>query len=160
MGGGSNAIGIFQAFLEEKVDLYGVEAGGRGRRLGDHAARFRGGRLGILHGTRTFVLQDPWGQIAATHSVSAGLDYPAIGPEHARLRETGRVVYAAASDREALAAFALLTREEGIVPALESAHALAFARKLARRYRRSRDHPRQSLRPRRQGSGRSGTARV
>ena len=116
VGGGSNAIGIFQAFLRDRVRLYGVEAGGRGRALGDHAARFRGGRVGILHGTRTYVLEDSDGQIASTHSVSAGLDYPAIGPQHARLRDEGRVEYAAVGDRDALRAFALLTRSEGIVP--------------------------------------------
>lgn len=136
VGGGSNAIGIFQAFLRDETELYGVEAGGRGHGLGQHAARFGGGRPGILHGTRTFVLQDENGQIASTHSVSAGLDYPAVGPQHADLREQGRVRYVAASDAEALAAFDLVTRQEGIVPALESAHAVAFALKLARRLRR------------------------
>jgi tryptophan synthase beta chain len=131
VGGGSNAIGIFQAFLKDRVRLYGVEAGGRGSALGDHAARFAGGRLGILHGTRTFVLQDGEGQIATTHSVSAGLDYPAIGPQHAALRDAGRVAYVSASDAEALAAFDATTRREGIVPALESAHAIAYALALA-----------------------------
>jgi tryptophan synthase beta chain len=137
VGGGSNAIGIFQAFLRDRVRLYGVEAGGRGRALGSHAARFRGGRVGILHGTRTYVLEDAAGQIAATHSVSAGLDYPAIGPQHAQLRDEGRVEYAAVGDREALEAFRVLTRREGIVPALESAHAVAFAVALAPRLRQS-----------------------
>ncbi len=137
VGGGSNAIGIFQAFLRDRVRLYGVEAGGRGRALGAHAARFRGGRVGILHGTRTYVLEDAGGQIAPTHSVSAGLDYPAIGPQHAQLRDEGRVEYAAVGDREALRAFGLLTRSEGIVPALESAHAVAFAAALAPRLRKS-----------------------
>jgi tryptophan synthase beta chain len=137
VGGGSNAIGIFQAFLRDPVDLYGVEAGGRSRTLGNHAARFSGGRPGILHGTRTYVLQDRAGQIAATHSVSAGLDYPAVGPQHAALAESGRVTYTSAGDRAALAAFDELARREGIVPALESAHALAFARRLAPRLRRS-----------------------
>ena len=137
VGGGSNAIGIFQAFLRDRVSLYGVEAGGRGRALGAHAARFRGGRPGILHGTKTFVLEDEAGQIAPTHSVSAGLDYPAIGPQHASLRDDGRVEYAAVGDRQALAAFRLLTRLEGIVPALESAHAVAFAAGLAKRLKRS-----------------------
>jgi tryptophan synthase beta chain len=136
VGGGSNAIGIFQAFLKDRVDLYGVEAGGRGPAPGAHAARFSGGRPGILHGTRTYVLQDAAGQIEATHSISAGLDYPAVGPQHAQLRETGRVTYTTASDREALDAFEALTLREGIVPALESAHALAFALKLARRLER------------------------
>ena len=137
VGGGSNAIGIFQAFLRDRVRLYGVEAGGRGRGLGEHAARFRGGRVGILHGTRTYLLEDAGGQIAPTHSVSAGLDYPAIGPQHAQLRDEGRVEYAAVGDREALRAFGLLTRSEGIVPALESAHAVAFAAALAPRFRKS-----------------------
>jgi len=137
VGGGSNAIGIFQAFLRDRVALYGVEAGGRGSALGQHAARFSGGKLGILHGTRTFVLQDAAGQIAPTHSVSAGLDYPAVGPQHAALREARRVDYASVSDVEALAAFDAATRREGIVPALESAHAVAFAMKLAPRLSRS-----------------------
>jgi tryptophan synthase beta chain len=136
VGGGSNAIGIFQAFLRDPVELYGVEAGGRSRTLGSHAARFSGGRPGILHGTRTYVLQDRSGQIAATHSVSAGLDYPAVGPQHAALAESGRVTYTTAGDRAALAAFDELARREGIVPALESAHALAFARRLSPRLRR------------------------
>ena len=137
VGGGSNAIGIFQAFLRDRVKLHGVEAGGCGRGLGSHAARFRGGREGILHGTRTFVLQDDFGQVAATHSISAGLDYPAIGPQHAELRRSGRVEYSAVGDREATDAFRALTRREGIVPALESAHAVAFAMKLAKRLRPS-----------------------
>jgi tryptophan synthase beta chain len=134
VGGGSNAIGIFQAFLRDRVALYGVEAGGRGSALGEHAARFSGGRIGILHGTRTFVLQDPAGQIAGTHSVSAGLDYPAVGPQHAALREARRVEYGSVTDAEALAAFDTATRREGIVPALESAHAVAFAMKLAPKF--------------------------
>jgi tryptophan synthase beta chain len=137
VGGGSNAIGIFQAFLRDRVDLWGVEAGGRGAALGEHAARFAGGRIGILHGTRTWVLQDGEGQIAPTHSVSAGLDYPAVGPQHAALRDARRVRYAAADDAEALDAFDATTRLEGIVPALESAHAIAFARRLARSLRKS-----------------------
>jgi tryptophan synthase beta chain len=126
VGGGSNALGLFSAFLDDpRVRLIGVEAGGRGEGLGEHAARFQGGALGILHGTRTLVLQDSHGQIATTHSVSAGLDYPAVGPEHALLRERGRVEYTTASDAEAVAAFHLLAETEGILPALESAHALA-----------------------------------
>ncbi|HKB72203.1 MAG TPA: tryptophan synthase subunit beta [Thermoanaerobaculia bacterium] len=136
VGGGSNAIGIFQAFLRDRVGLWGVEAGGRGPALGDHAARFAGGRIGILHGTRTWVLQDPEGQIAPTHSVSAGLDYPAVGPQHAALREARRVRYVSIGDAEALAAFDATTRREGIVPALESAHAIAFALRLARSLRK------------------------
>ncbi len=134
VGGGSNAIGLFAAFLaNSRVRLIGVEAGGRGAELGEHAARFAGGHLGVLHGTRTLVLQDDDGQIAATHSVSAGLDYPAVGPEHAYLHDRGRVEYTTASDAEAMAAFHLLAETEGILPALESAHALAEAIKRAPR---------------------------
>ena len=126
VGGGSNSIGLFGAFLDDpEVRLVGVEAGGRGSGLGEHAARFQGGAIGVLHGTRTVVLQDGDGQIQATHSVSAGLDYPAIGPEHALLRDQGRIEYTAASDAEAIAAFHRLAETEGILPALESAHALA-----------------------------------
>jgi len=126
VGGGSNAIGLFSAFLDDpKVKLIGVEAGGRGAALGEHAARFGGGSLGVLHGTRTRLLQDEEGQIAPTHSVSAGLDYPAVGPEHALLADEGRIEYTRATDEEAIAAFHQLARTEGILPALESAHALA-----------------------------------
>ena len=137
VGGGSNAIGIFSAFLRSRAKLYGVEAGGRGSGPGDHAARFAGGVVGVLHGTRTMLLQDADGQTLPTHSVSAGLDYPAVGPEHADLHDAGRVVYTKVSDSEALDAFALLSETEGIVPALESAHALAFAVGLARRLPRA-----------------------
>jgi len=134
VGGGSNAIGLFTAFIDDrKVRLIGVEAGGLGAALGEHAARFDGGRLGVLHGTRTFVLQDADGQIAPTHSVSAGLDYPAVGPEHALLRDLGRVQYTRVSDAEAVAAFHLLAETEGILPALETAHALAHVAKMAPR---------------------------
>ncbi len=126
VGGGSNSIGLFGAFLEEsRTRLIGVEAGGLGDDLGQHAARFRGGSLGVLHGTRTLVLQDAEGQIAATHSVSAGLDYPAVGPEHVWLHEEGRVEYTSATDDEAVDAFHLLASTEGILAALESAHAIA-----------------------------------
>ena len=140
VGGGSNAIGLFSAFLgsNSKTKLYGVEAGGRGSGPGEHAARFSGGSLGVLHGTRTMLLQDEAGQILPTHSVSAGLDYPAVGPEHAHLAERGRVTYVAVSDAEALDAFESLSRAEGIVPALESAHAVAYASKLASKMPRSR----------------------
>jgi len=131
VGGGSNAIGLFSAFLKTRTRLYGIEAGGRGPSPGDHAARFAGGSVGVLHGTRTMLLQDAAGQVLATHSVSAGLDYPAVGPEHADLAERGRVVYGKVEDGEALAAFERLSREEGIIPALESAHAVAFALSLA-----------------------------
>jgi tryptophan synthase beta chain len=128
VGGGSNAIGLFSAFLADRsVRLIGVEAGGRGEELGEHAARIHGGHPGVLHGTRTLVLQDSAGQIAGTHSISAGLDYPAVGPEHASLAESGRVEYTRVSDDEAVEAFHLLARTEGILPALESAHAVAEA---------------------------------
>jgi len=133
VGGGSNSIGLFRAFLgESRTRLVGVEAGGCGRQLGEHAARFRGGSLGVLHGTKTLVLQNEEGQIAGTHSVAAGLDYPAIGPEHVLLHDLGRVEYTAVSDEEALEAFHLLSATEGIIPALESAHALAEVAKHAR----------------------------
>jgi tryptophan synthase beta chain len=126
VGGGSNSIGIFYDFIKDKkVELIGVEAGGRGEALGEHAARFRGGSPGVLQGTYSYVLQDKSGQIAATHSVSAGLDYPSIGPEHAMLKDAGRAQYVPASDVEALRATTLLARTEGIIPALESAHAVA-----------------------------------
>ena len=131
VGGGSNAIGLFSAFLSARTRLYGVEAGGRGVSPGDHAARFAGGSIGVLHGTRTMILQDEDGQVLPTHSVSAGLDYPAVGPEHAQLRDLRRVQYAVVSDEEALEAFEVLARTEGIVPALESAHAVAYAVRLA-----------------------------
>ncbi|HEX9286774.1 MAG TPA: tryptophan synthase subunit beta [Thermoanaerobaculia bacterium] len=133
VGGGSNAIGLFSAYLATRVRLYGVEAGGRGSRPGDHAARFAGGSVGVLHGTRTLLLQDSAGQVLPTHSVSAGLDYPAVGPEHAHLESLGRVEYGKVSDADALDAFRLLARTEGILPALESAHAIAFAVRLAAR---------------------------
>jgi tryptophan synthase beta chain len=140
VGGGSNAIGLFSAFLEdEDVRLIGVEAGGEGIPSGRHAARFADphlGRPGVLHGTYTYVLQDEDGQIAATHSISAGLDYPAVGPEHALLRDIGRAEYTYANDEQALAAFQLLARQEGILPALESAHAVAEAVRLAPQYGR------------------------
>ena len=126
VGGGSNAMGAFYEFLpDQQVRLIGVEAGGRGSDLGEHAARFRGGSPGVLQGTYSYVLQDDAGQIATTHSVSAGLDYPSIGPEHAALHDSGRAEYVAASDAEALEACVTLARTEGIVPALESAHAVA-----------------------------------
>ncbi|MDQ1637800.1 MAG: tryptophan synthase beta chain [Pyrinomonadaceae bacterium] len=135
IGGGSNSIGLFHPFLEDNVRMIGVEAGGTGDELGNHAARFisaGGGRPGVLQGTLSYVLQDERGQIAATHSISAGLDYPSIGPEHAYLHDTGRVEYVAASDDEALEAFQKLSQLEGIIPALESAHAIAHAMPLAR----------------------------
>ncbi len=135
VGGGSNSIGLFHPFLNDKVRMIGVEAGGRGNELGQHAARFNqvgGGRPGVLQGTLSYVLQDQGGQIAPTHSVSAGLDYPSIGPEHAFLHDSGRVEYVCASDGSALEAFQTLSKLEGIIPALESAHAVAHAIKVAR----------------------------
>jgi len=136
VGGGSNAIGIFTPFIPyKKVKLIGVEAGGTGIKGGKHAARFadpRRGRPGVLHGALTYVLQDAWGQIMNTHSVSAGLDYSAVGPEHSALRESGRAQYVYATDDEALEAFKILSETEGIIPALESAHAIAHAKKAAR----------------------------
>lgn len=132
VGGGSNAIGIFHPFLaDDSVDLYGVEAAGDGVETGRHAAPLCAGRPGVLHGNRTYLMEDDSGQIIGTHSISAGLDYPGVGPEHSWLKDIGRARYVAASDDEALAAFHSLTRLEGIVPALESSHALAFASKLA-----------------------------
>jgi tryptophan synthase beta chain len=132
VGGGSNAIGAWHAFLADReVRLIGVEAGGRGRNLGDHAARFRGGEPGVLQGTYSYVLQDENGQIALTHSVSAGLDYASIGPEHAMLHDSGRAEYTSQDDAATLDAVVRLARTEGILPALESAHAVAEALKLA-----------------------------
>jgi tryptophan synthase beta chain len=140
VGGGSNSIGLFHHFLtDESVRMIGVEAGGSGHALGQHAARFNqagGGRPGVLQGTMSYVLQDERGQIASTHSVSAGLDYPSIGPEHAYLHDTGRVEYVSATDAEALSAFHALSEQEGIIPALESAHAVAHALKIAGRMTR------------------------
>jgi len=133
VGGGSNAIGLFFEFLGEPgIRMFGVEAGGRGIRTGEHAARFAGGKLGVLQGCKTFILQDADGQIEATHSVSAGLDYAAVGPEHAFYRDAGRIEYVYATDDEVLEAFQLCSRLEGIIPALESAHALVHAFKRAR----------------------------
>ncbi|MCC7124673.1 MAG: tryptophan synthase subunit beta [Acidobacteria bacterium] len=135
VGGGSNAMGIFDAFVgDAEVALVGVEAGGERIESGRHAARFAGGAAGVLQGTRTWVLQDAHGNIEATHSVSAGLDYAAVGPEHAHLQATGRASYDYATDAEALAAFQELARLEGIIPALESAHAIAYIRKAVARF--------------------------
>ena len=132
VGGGSNAIGLFHPFLaDESVAMYGVEAGGLGIETGQHAAPLTAGTPGVLHGNRTYLMQDDDGQIIHTHSVSAGLDYPGVGPEHSWLKDIGRVNYVAANDDEALAAFHRVTRIEGIMPALETAHALAYAEKLA-----------------------------
>jgi tryptophan synthase beta chain len=133
IGGGSNAIGLFHPFLDDKdVAIYGVEAGGHGLEVENgHAASMNGGRPGVLHGNRTYLLQNDDGQILEGHSISAGLDYPGVGPEHSWLRDTGRVTYVPATDKEALEAFQLLTRVEGIIPALEPAHALAHVIRLA-----------------------------
>jgi len=132
VGGGSNAMGLFYDFLgHEEVKMVGVEAAGRGVYTGEHAARFAGGSIGVLQGTKSYLLQDDDGNVLGTHSVSAGLDYASVGPEHAFLRDKGRVEYTFANDEEALEAFELLSRMEGIIPALESAHAIAEAAKLA-----------------------------
>ena len=132
VGGGSNSIGLFYDFIADAgVRMIGVEAGGRGPRLGEHAARFEGGRPGVLQGTHSYILQDGNGQISTTHSISAGLDYSAVGPEHAYLHDTGRITYSSATDEEALEAFTLLSRLEGLIPALESSHAIAEVIKVA-----------------------------
>jgi len=131
VGGGSNAIGIFAAFYDDPVRLVGVEAAGRGLKTGAHAASLVGGRPGVLHGSLSYVLQDDDGQIVETHSISAGLDYPGVGPEHARLKEQGRAEYVAVTDEQALAAFHQCSRLEGIIPALESSHAISYASGLA-----------------------------
>lgn len=132
VGGGSNAAGMFYPFIEDDVALLGVEAGGRSPQLGDHAATLSYGQPGVLHGTFSYVLQDEDGQTANVHSISAGLDYPGVGPEHSYWKETGRVTYTSVTDQQALEAFQTLARYEGILPALESAHALAKAMELAR----------------------------
>jgi tryptophan synthase beta chain len=137
VGGGSNAIGLFYPFLSDlSVKMTGVEAGGRSLSPGEHAARFSGGSLGVLHGTFTHILQDEDGQVLGTHSISAGLDYPAVGPEHAYLAEKGRVNYTSVNDQQAYEAFLLLSRLEGIIPALETAHAIAYVTKVASRSRK------------------------
>ena len=133
VGGGSNAMGIFTAFLDDAdVQLWGFEAGGAGVSTGRHAARFAGGSPGVLHGARTYVMQDEWGQTVPSHSISAGLDYPGVGPQHAWLHDSGRAHYAAVDDDEAMRAFEALCRTEGIIPAIESAHALAGVMRLGR----------------------------
>jgi len=136
VGGGSNAIGLFHPFLDDEgVAIYGVEAGGLGLATGQHAAPLNAGRPGVLHGNRTYLMEDEAGQIIETHSVSAGLDYPGVGPEHSWLKDIGRVSYVDATDEEALSAFRELTQTEGIMPALESSHAVAYAMKLAKTMR-------------------------
>jgi tryptophan synthase beta chain len=137
VGGGSNAIGLFHEFLNDrKVKMIGVEAGGKGVRIGKHASRFAGGQIGILHGTKSYVLQDKNGQIAGTYSISAGLDYAGIGPEHSFLRSIRRAKYVFVNDREALLACTTLAQIEGIIPALESSHAVAAALRLASKIKR------------------------
>ncbi len=137
VGGGSNALGLFHPFLKDPVRMVGVEAGGLGLASRRHAATLLRGRPGVLHGSYSYLLQDKNGQVTETHSVSAGLDYPGVGPEHSYLKESGRAEYAAATDREALRATVLLSRLEGIIPALESAHAIAYAVKLARKMKKN-----------------------
>jgi tryptophan synthase beta chain len=133
VGGGSNAMGIFSAFLDDDVQLWGFEAGGEGVETGRHAARFAAGSPGVLHGARTYVMQDAWGQTIPSHSISAGLDYPGVGPEHAWLHDSGRAHYEAVNDDEAMHAFEVLSRTEGIIPAIETAHGLAGAMRLGQR---------------------------
>ena len=132
VGGGSNAIGLFYPFIDDNnVDMYGVEAAGDGLETGHHAAPLCKGRVGVLHGNRTYLMEDANGQITETHSISAGLDYPGVGPEHAWLKDSGRANYVAVTDSEAMKGFYDITLKEGIIPALESSHAIAYARKLA-----------------------------
>ena len=157
VGGGSNAIGLFYPFLDDaSVKMVGVEAGGLGIKPEQHAARFQGGSLGVLQGTRSYILQDDFGQIQLTHSVSAGLDYAAVGPEHAWLHDQKRVEYTYATDDKALEAFMKLARLEGIIPALESAHAVAECIVRAPQDEQGRAHHREPLRSRRQRRGASG----
>jgi tryptophan synthase beta chain len=139
IGGGSNAMGLFHTFLDDRqIEIYGVEAAGHGLKSGKHAASVAGGRPGVLHGNRTYLLMDDDGQIEEAHSISAGLDYPGIGPEHAWLADLGRIKFLSATDKEALAAFQLCSRLEGIIPALEPCHALAKVADIAPK--KSRDH--------------------
>ncbi len=136
VGGGSNAIGSFYPFIDDKeVSLYGIEAGGRGTKSGKHAATLVSGSIGILHGMKTYLLQDSTGQVSETHSVSAGLDYPGVGPEHSYLKEIRRVIYKSCTDEQAIQAFMTLSKREGIIPALESAHAISYGMKLAEKMR-------------------------
>jgi len=132
VGGGSNAIGIFYPFLDDPVELIGVEAAGRGIESGEHSASLSGGRVGVLHGTKSYLLQDSEGQVKTTHSIAPGLDYPGVGPEHSYLKEIGRAKYVAVDDEGALEGFRLLSETEGIIPALEPSHAIYYASKLAR----------------------------
>ena len=137
VGGGSNAMGLFFRFLKDDIKMVGVEAGGKGIKSGKHAARYAGGSLGVLQGTKSWLLQDDEGQVLETHSVSAGLDYASVGPEHSFYRDKGRIEYTYATDDEALAAFDLLSQTEGIIPALESSHAVAEAVKRAPKMKKS-----------------------
>jgi tryptophan synthase beta chain len=137
VGGGSNAMGLFYPFLDDPVAMYGVEPGGKGLETGEHAASLSAGKPGVLHGNRTYLLCDDYGQIKDTYSISAGLDYPGVGPEHAYLKDQGRVTYEVINDEEALHAFRILTKIEGIIPALESSHALAYAMALAKTMRKN-----------------------
>jgi tryptophan synthase beta chain len=139
VGGGSNAMGLFHPFLQDtSVAMVGVEAAGRGLRSGSHAASICGGKVGVLHGSKSYLLQDRYGQVKETHSISAGLDYPGVGPEHSHLHDVGRVEYVSVTDKEAIDAFKILSLEEGIIPALESAHAVAYGLKVAAKLGRKR----------------------
>jgi len=137
VGGGSNAIGLFSPFYGDKVKFIGVEAGGRGKKAGQHAASLSSGSVGILHGTKSYVLQDENGQISNTHSVAPGLDYPGVGPEHGFYKSTGRAKYVSVTDKGALSAFRLLAETEGILPALEPCHAIAYLEKMADRTKKN-----------------------
>jgi tryptophan synthase beta chain len=137
VGGGSNAIGIFYPFLSDDVRLIGVEAAGKGIETGEHSASLCAGEAGVLHGALSYLLQDCYGQVLPTHSIAAGLDYPGVGPEHAMLKDSSRVEYDAVVDRDVLEAFGFLSRTEGIIPALESAHAVAYVMKNADRFSRN-----------------------
>jgi len=135
VGGGSNAIGIFYDFLDDQVEFYGIEAGGKGLETGKHAAPLCSGSKGILHGSHSLVMQDKFGQILPTHSISAGLDYPGVGPEHAFMKLQGRIHYDSVTDEEVMDAFKLLSETEGILPALESAHAIAYLKKMPSKFK-------------------------
>lgn len=137
VGGGSNAIGLFYPFIDSNAKMYGVEAAGNGLETDKHSAPLNKGKIGVLHGNRTYLLEDENGQIIETHSISAGLDYPGVGPEHALLKDLGRVEYGSATDREALEAFHELSQVEGIIPALETSHAIAYAIKLASKMKKN-----------------------
>ncbi|MGI0001082.1 MAG: pyridoxal-phosphate dependent enzyme, partial [Nitrososphaeraceae archaeon] len=138
VGGGSNAIGSFYPFIgDQEVSLYGIEAEGSGIKTGKHSATLSAGSTGILHGMQTYLLQDKMGQISATHSISAGLDYPGVGPEHSYLKEIKRVNYKSCTDDDAIKAFVILSEKEGIIPALESAHAISYGMKLAKKMKKS-----------------------